>query len=142
MKKLILFFLLTFTLAGCSDDLNERCQYPPKVLDQNEQLSNKTRELFVNYDFPFGVYPILYTVDKIDDKVKTGCVADDIFKKLAKDKETYPDFKDVGLLVVVSQDPELIQIRMGKRYEAYCNLTGVTAGEEYITLQKTLPEEV
>ena len=91
MKKLILFFLLTFVLVGCSDDLTERCLYPPKVIDQTEQLSNKTKELFLNYDFPFGVYPVLYTVDTIKDKVETGSVADDIFKKLAKDKETYPD---------------------------------------------------
>lgn len=141
MKKLILFFLLTFVLVGCSDDLTERCLYPPKVIDQTEQLSNKTKELFLNYDFPFGVYPVLYTVDTIKDKVETGSVADDIFKKLAKDKETYPDFKDVGFLVVVSNDPELIQVRMGKRYDAYCNLTGVTAGEEYISLQKTIPQD-
>lgn len=141
MKKLILFFLLTLVLVGCSDDLNERCQYPPKVLDRTEQLSNKTKELFLNFEFPFGVYPVLYTIDKIDDKVKTGSVADDIFENLAEDTEAYPDFEDVGFLVVVSQDPELIQVRMGKRYATYCNLVGVTAGEEYISLQKALPED-
>lgn len=141
MKKLLLFFLLTFALAGCSDDLVERCQYPPKVVDQTDQLSNKTKELFLNFDFPFGVYPVLYTVDKIEDKVETGSVADDIFKQLAKDKDTYPDFKEVGFLVVVSQDPELIQVRMGRRYKSYCDLTGVTAGDEYLSLQKSLPED-
>lgn len=141
MKKLIFIFLLTFVLAGCSADLTERCQYPPKVIDKTEQLSNKTKELFLNFDFPFGVYPVLYSLDTIEDKVTTGRVADDIFKQLSKDSKTYPDFKDVGFLVVVSQDPELIQVRMGARYQSYCNLTGVTAGEEYLALQQALPED-
>lgn len=139
-KYLWLLVLPLLFLVSCSDSLEESCKYKPKIIDETGHLSNKTKELFLNFDYPFGVYPVLYNLDTIEDKIKTGSTADDIFKRLSKDKHQYRDFKQVGFLVLVSEDPELIQVRMGKRYDSYCNLTGITSGKEYISLQQSITD--
>ena len=138
MKKLLLLALSMVLLLGCTPDLTENCHYQPKIIDESGTLSNKTKELFTNFDYPFGVYPVLYNLGEIENKINTGSVADGIYKSLAKDNQNFKDFKKVGFLIVISEDPMLIQVRMGKKYESYCNLTGITAGEEYLMLQNQL----
>jgi hypothetical protein len=135
MKKLLLFIAPLILFMSCSKDLTESCKYPAKIVQGADQFTNKTKELFLNFDYPYGLYPVLYHIENIDNPIEIGSTADDIFEQLCKDKQTYPDFKKIGVLFVVSKNPELIQVRIGKKYEAYCNLTGVTAGEEYVNLQ-------
>ena len=138
MKKLFLLMLAMLALISCTTDRTEVCLYHPKVIDESGTLSNKTKELFTNFEFPLGVYPILYHMDKVDNLIETGSCVDELFESFAKDKENYRDFKKVGFLVVISDDPELIQVRMGKKYNSYCNLTGITAGPEYLQIQKSI----
>lgn len=45
------------------------------------------------------------------------------------------------MLVLVSRNPELIQIRLGSRYRVYCNMTGATSGVDYLNLQKQIREK-
>lgn len=135
MKKLLLFIVPLILFMSCSKDLTESCKYPAKIFQGADQFTNKTKELFLNFDYPYGLYPVLYHIENIDNPIEIGSTADDIFEQLCKDKQTYHDFKKIGVLFVVSKNPELIQVRIGKKYEAYCNLTGVTAGEEYVNLQ-------
>ena len=138
MKKLFLLMLAMLALISCTTDRTEVCLYQPKVIDESGTLSNKTKELFTNFEFPLGVYPVLYHMDKIENLIETGSCVDAIFESIAKDKANYRDFKRVGFLVVVSDDPELIQVRIGKKYKSYCNLTGITAGPEYLQIQKSI----
>ena len=138
MKKLLIITLSLMALIGCTADRTEVCLYQPKVIDESGTLSNKTKELFTNFEFPLGVYPVLYHLDRIDNIIETGSCVDEIFETLAKDKENYRDFKKVGFLVVITDDPELIQVRVGKKYKSYCNLTGITAGPEYLQIQKSI----
>ena len=138
MKKLLLFlgaiFLLLF--ASCNPDLTRTCLYKPKVIDANNNFTNNTKELFLNYEFPFGVYPVLYYLDNVENDLEIGAMADKIFKKLSKNSKEYPFFQQVGFLVVVSDDPNLIQVRIGNNYKTYCNLAGITSGKEYLELQE------
>ena len=45
------------------------------------------------------------------------------------------------MLIVISEKPQLIQIRLGNQYDIYCNMTGVSSGEEYYNLQKRIKDE-
>ena len=138
MKRFLFLMATILLFVSCQEDLTESCRYPAKIAQGADNFTNKTKELFLNFDYPYGLYPVLYHVDQIENQMKIGSTADDIFEQLAKDKHNYPDFKQIGVLFVVSENPELIQVRMGKKYDSYCNLTGITAGEDYVDLQTSI----
>lgn len=142
MKKIYLllsFLSAFFLLSACSDD-TEQCLYSPKVFDTGNLLSNKVKEEFLNFDYPAGIVPVLFAADSIE-PIKMGAYADECFDALMDSISESKDFKRRGMLVLVSRNPELIQIRLGSRYRVYCNMTGATSGVDYLNLQKQLREK-
>ena len=138
MKKIYLllsFLSAFFLLSACSDD-TEQCLYSPKVFDTGNLLSNKVKEEFLNFDYPAGIVP----ADSIE-PIKMGAYADECFDALVDSISESKDFKRRGMLVLVSRNPELIQIRLGSRYRVYCNMTGATSGVDYLNLQKQIREK-
>ncbi|MCS2829373.1 hypothetical protein NXY32_00105 [Bacteroides fragilis] len=133
------FFLHSFLLSACSDD-TEQCLYSPKVFDTGNLLSNKVKEEFLNFDYPAGIVPVLFAADSIE-PIKMGAYADECFDALVDSISESKDFKRRGMLVLVSRNPELIQIRLGSRYRVYCNMTGATSGVDYLNLQKQIREK-
>jgi len=126
-------------LSACSDD-TEQCLYSPKVFDTGNLLSNKVKEEFLNFDYPAGIVPVLFAADSIE-PIKMGAYADECFDALVDSISESKDFKRRGMLVLVSRNPELIQIRLGSRYRVYCNMTGATSGVDYLNLQKQIREK-
>ncbi len=142
MKKIYLllsFLSAFFLLSACSDD-TEQCLYSPKVFDTGNLLSNKVKEEFLNFDYPAGIVPVLFAADSIE-PIKMGAYADECFDPLVDSISESKDFKRRGMLVLVSRNPELIQIRLGSRYRVYCNMTGATSGVDYLNLQKQIREK-
>ncbi|MBY2897811.1 hypothetical protein K0E75_02630 [Bacteroides fragilis] len=142
MKKIYLllsFLSAFFLLSACSDD-TEQCLYSPKVFDTGNLLSNKVKEEFLNFDYPAGIVPVLFAADSIE-PIKMGAYADECFDALMDSISESKDFKRRGMLVLVSRNPELIQIRLGSRYRVYCNMTGATSGVDYLNLQKQIREK-
>lgn len=142
MKKIYLllsFLSAFFLLSACSDD-TEQCLYSPKVFDTGNLLSNKVKEEFLNFDYPAGIVPVLFAADSIE-PIKMGAYADECFDALVDSISESKDFKRRGMLVLVSRNPELIQIRLGSRYRVYCNMTGATSGVDYLNLQEQIREK-
>lgn len=142
MKKIYLllsFLSAFFLLSACSDD-TEQCLYSPKVFDTGNLLSNKVKEEFLNFDYPVGIVPVLFAADSIE-PIKMGAYADECFDALVDSISESKDFKRRGMLVLVSKNPELIQIRLGSRYRVYCNMTGATSGVDYLNMQKQIREK-
>ena len=142
MKKIYLllsFLSAFFLLSACSDD-TEQCLYSPKVYDTGNLLSNKVKEEFLNFEYPAGIVPVLFAADSIE-PIKMGAYADECFDALVDSISESKDFKRRGMLVLVSRNPELIQIRLGSRYRVYCNMTGATSGVDYLNLQKQIREK-
>lgn len=142
MKKIYLllsFLSAFFLLSACSDD-TEQCLYSPKVFDTGNLLSNKVKEEFLNFDYPAGIVPVILAADSIE-PIKMGAYADECFDALVDSISESKDFKRRGMLVLVSRNPELIQIRLGSRYRVYCNMTGATSGVDYLNLQKQIREK-
>lgn len=142
MKKIYLllsFLSAFFLLSACSDD-TEQCLYSPKVFDTGNLLSNKVKEEFLNFDYLAGIVPVLFAADSIE-PIKMGAYADECFDALVDSISESKDFKRRGMLVLVSRNPELIQIRLGSRYRVYCNMTGTTSGVDYLNLQKQIREK-
>lgn len=124
--------------SACTDD-TEQCLYSPKVFDTGNLLSNRVKEEFLNFDYPAGIVPILFAVDSIE-PIQMGAYADECFNDLVDSISESRDFKHRGMLVLVSKNPKLIQIRLGNRYRVYCNMTGATSGLDYLDLQKQIQE--
>lgn len=103
-------------------------------------MSNKVKEEFLNFDYPAGIVPVLFAADSIE-PIKMGAYADECFDALMDSISESKDFKRRGMLVLVSRNPELIQIRLGSRYRVYCNMTGATSGVDYLNLQKQIREK-
>ena len=103
-------------------------------------MSNKVKEEFLNFDYPAGIVPVLFAADSIE-PIKMGAYADECFDALVDSISESKDFKRRGMLVLVSRNPELIQIRLGSRYRVYCNMTGATSGVDYLNLQKQIREK-
>ena len=136
MKKFIVAFLAILFVAlitGCSSPSDEH--YNPVVIDNTNLLPDSLRQTFSKFQFPKGVLPILVMDGSIGDLLKTGVQADDLFDEL-EDQYAQYDFDDFGVLIYITQEPQLMQVRLGSFYEAFGDLCGVTTGYDYFTNQQ------
>lgn len=136
------FLLLVLVLTSCSDK-TELTLYEPKIAESGEMsaMPNQLREIFLNFNYQPGIIPVACYVDSIRPFLETGSYADDLFDAIDEQTIGQEDFSKRGMLVLISESPRLIQIRMGSKYRTYCNLTGVTSGKEYLSLQQRLKDE-
>lgn len=141
MKRFIGLLLLLIFTAGCSDKQKDTHRYTPQVIDPTDMLSGTLKSEFLDYDYPENVFPVLVAIGDIENSMEVGCGADDIFDDLSKDEKNFPGFEEHALLVAVTLEPELVQLRVGEEYSTYCRFAGKTHGGEYLELQKNLMAE-
>lgn len=144
MKNITLFLISIFCVAictSCSKDETINCVYTPRIIDESGELSNHTKEIFTNFEYPAGVVPILFHTKEIKPLITTSSYTDNCFDSIANIIPEKKDFAKRGLLVVVSDNPRLIQIRLGSKYKTYCYLIGATSGSEYYNFQSQIAKD-
>lgn len=141
MKRCIyhLFILaLLLGLFSCSakDDPNVliNTQFATEIVDSCHILSPKTYSYLHNIQPPLGIKPVVVIVDSISDS-QMGTFADAQFDEFCDKKYSGNSFKSRGILIVASKNPELVQVRVGKTYAAYCRMRGSAAGADYLEMQ-------
>ena len=120
-------------LTSCSSP-NES-KYTPQIIDKDSVTSIVLQSIFTNTDYPAGLVPVMVLENTIDDPLKTSAHADDIFDEISETREN-DNFEDFGLLVYITKDPKLMQLRLGDHYNLYANICGVTSGNTYLELQQ------
>lgn len=139
---LIIYIFFCSFLTSCSNtDKTKFCIYTPKIIDPSGKMPNLLKEIFTNFEYPPGIVPVLFYTPQIEPLLEIGKFADECYKKTVKLLPEKKDFKKRGMLIVISEKPQLIQIRLGNQYDIYCNMTGVSSGEEYYNLQKRIKDE-
>jgi tetratricopeptide (TPR) repeat protein len=136
MKKshyvFILFFGLLLTACQSSDETQK---YAPLVFDESEILSAETKKYISEFGYPADRPYIIRTTDSVEARV-IGAVADEYFNN---DAELHPNpkyFKKQGVYIFISEYPALVQVRVGEEIKLQAQWGGLTAGSEYIRIQK------
>lgn len=138
MKKVFILCLLgLLMLSACSSPSEDR--YEPLILDETGSLTPHERALFASAPYPTGLVPVLVGVDGFDEAWRTSADVDDLFSQL-EDSLDEVDFDDFGLLVCISREPRLMQLRLGDYYSTYATLFGIGTGQEYLGLQQSFAE--
>lgn len=138
-----LIILLAFICASCTNtgnaDETMNTQFAVTLNDSTHLLSSKTYSYLKNVTPPLGVVPVIVTTDSIEDG-EIGNYADDCFDAYCDKPYSGATFKQRGVLLVVSEKPMLIQVRVGKTYEIYCRMRGSAAGAGYLNMQRSIQE--
>lgn len=137
----IAYLFVLLTSCSAKDDSNAliNTQFATEISDSNHIFSPKTYSYLHNIKPPLGVKPVVVAVDQIDNS-EIGTFADDIFDLYCKKKYSGNTFRQRGILIIASKNPELIQVRVGKAYAVYCRMRGSAAGANYLSMQKEVAE--
>ncbi len=135
MKKFscILFFFGLLMLWGCSSDEENNQKYIPVIVDEGGIINDSTIELINAFIYPEGVIPVFVTDSIIKERIYTSAIADNKFEEYTN---IYEGFEDFGMLIYLTQDPQLIQVRLGSIYSAYADFNGATQGVDYLRVQE------
>lgn len=136
MKKntlLFSFLLLLLTLTSCSSPDGQ--YYQPVVIDEYGLLPDSVKQTFENFQFTWGVVPVLVMEDAVDDSLKISAHADEVFNQL-EDQFEEQRFSKFGLLIYLTKDPQLMQVRQGSFYDVYSSLCCENIGLEYLRKQQ------
>lgn len=144
MKRYFLFLILicSVVFTSCETDVTQNAYYTPKVIEDYGEIPNRVSEQFLNYDYPPGIVPVLVYMDSVVSPIDLGKTADKVFDEVCGKIPESNDFKNRGLLVFITKEPQLLQIRLGKAYSAYAYLTGITSGNDYLKLQLRSRNEI
>lgn len=134
---IFLFVLAALSSCNVKDDPDSllRTQFAPEVMDSSHVLSPKTYSYLHNITPPLGVKPVIVAVEKIEE-AEMGTYADNLFDRFCEKEYSGNTFRQRGVLIVASKEPELIQVRVGKTYAVYCRMRGSAAGADYLAMQK------
>ena len=124
---------MSLWMTGCTSPSNQ--SYSPQIVSMSGDLSDSLRMIFKTFNYPTSVVPVLVSSKSIPEPIKTGAFADNLFDELSE-KMVAEDFEDFGLLVVITQEPKLMQVRLGSYYEKYAELCGVSIGKQYLDIQQ------
>ena len=136
MKKWFISALVLFGalfLIGCSSPSENK--FTPQIVDRGEVLTDSLQQIFSSFDYPAGLIPVMVLEESIGDSLKTSAHADDVFDEICEEHDA-DDFEDFGLLIYITKEPRLMQIRLGGHYQLYGNLCGVTSGLQYLEIQQ------
>lgn len=136
MKKWVISVLVLFGilfLIGCSSPSENK--FTPQIVDRGEVLTDSLQQIFSSFDYPAGLIPVMVLEESIGDSLKTSAHADDVFDEISEEHDA-DDFEDFGLLIYITKEPRLMQIRLGDHYQLYGNLCGVTSGKGYLDIQQ------
>lgn len=134
-----MFVVLSMASCGPSDDSNTTMdtQFDVTVNDSAHILSPKLYSYLENLQSPLGIKAVVVTTDHIAPE-DMGQMADDMFDSYSEDDTYGNTFSHRGVLMLVSKNPQLIQVRVGKTYSVYCRMKGSAGGEKYLELQKSV----
>jgi len=134
---IILCILIVLASCSAKDNANELIdtQFAAEVIDSCHVLSPKTFTYLHNIKPPLGIKPVVVAVENIED-FEMGTYADDLFDQFCKKKYSGNTFRQRGILIVASKNPELVQVRVGATYAVYCRMRGSAAGANYLSMQK------
>lgn len=136
MKNKYSIFIITtclFVLLSCSSYEPQNSSHSPIIVDKNNILNDTLKSVINSFEYPLDLIPVVVAETSIEEQLYTSAKADEIFDNYANE---YEDFDQIGLLVYITQAPHLIQIRLGKYYSAYAEMTGAIQGREYIRAQE------
>ncbi|MDR1860118.1 MAG: hypothetical protein LBR06_04280 [Bacteroidales bacterium] len=106
--------------------------YSGTVRDNAGLLSPTTAQALTNCKRPDNLLPIVYTVNAIPQK-RVIQYADSIFAELA---DQIKDFRTQGALVIASQTPALVQMRVGKDFDFLAGQYQLYPGKYYLDAQQ------
>lgn len=140
VASILSFIIILFASCDAKDDANAliNTQFASEVVDSCHILSPKTYTYLQNIKPPLGIKPVIVVVEQIKDN-QMGTYADNLFEQYCKKKHSGNTFKERGILIVASKDPQLVQVRVGKTYAVYCRMRGSAAGADYLAMQKETP---
>lgn len=131
---------LTLILVSCNEGLaNEDMEYDVEIIDNAHILSPKTCNYLRDLRVPNGLIPMIVTVDHID-SLKVAVYAEELMDSIADNYVDGYSFRKRGILLVVSKDPKLIQVRVGNMFSLYTRMRGITAGNNYLKMQQLIAE--
>ncbi|HYI10160.1 MAG TPA: hypothetical protein VEK57_13960 [Thermoanaerobaculia bacterium] len=119
-------------LAGCRNRQDE--QFDVIIVDTANVLSDDTENWLRTFKYPKGLPLVVTTESRISTAI-VGAVADARFKAIARQHPQKDVFEDRGVLLVASETPALIQIRVGREIHSLARWRGITAGEPYLRQQ-------
>ncbi len=141
MTKLTSFFyaflgVILFVACDAKDNANAliNTQFGTEICDSSHLLAPKTYSYLKNLTPPLGIKPVIVVVDKIE-KSEMGTIAENIFDKYCEKTYSGNTFRNRGVLILASKNPELIQVRVGSTYDVYCRMKGSAAGSDYLEMQ-------
>lgn len=135
LAPFVLFVLFTTSCSSPSES-----KFEPKIIDKDSLLTPSLKRIFYNTDYPAGLIPVMVLENSIDEPIKTSARADDIFDELSNEQES-DNYEDFGLLVYITKEPRLMQLRLGDHYSTFGNLCGITSGQDYLQLQLQFTED-
>lgn len=141
---LIVALILCTLVSSCSSNRGNSnstmdTQFSVTVHDSIHLLSPKTYSYLKNINPPLGLVPVIVTVDSIADS-EMGTFADNQFDEYCDKDYIGGTFEQRGVLLVVSDNPKLIQVRVGDTYSVYCRMRGSSAGRGYLDMQNSVKE--
>lgn len=119
-------------LVGCSNYKDK--SFEVLVIDDLNILSFGTKQWLKAYHYPKGFAFVIRTVRTIDPGI-IGVSADELFLTTLAQHPQERAFAARGVLVVVSQNPALVQVRVGEELYTLARWGGVTAGLRYVENQ-------
>ena len=135
LAPFVLFALFTTSCSSPSES-----KFEPKIIDKDSLLTPSLKRIFYNTDYPAGLIPVMVLENSIDEPIKTSARADDVFDELSNELES-DNYEDFGLLVYITKEPRLMQLRLGDHYSTFGNLCGITSGQDYLQLQLQFTED-
>jgi hypothetical protein len=147
-NTILLLSAISFFIVGCSRrTVNQSRSISPKVIDNINLLSPKVKkEIEERCKFPDGIFVLVRTVGELD-LAKIGSYATEAMQKEPFWEQVRPKglFSrwikqdkpwSTGVYVLVSQDPNLIQIRYGERIRLEAYRSGLAVGGKYSQIQR------
>ena len=134
MRKIVyaaLFAVMVLLLSSCNS--KEHFNSKVKIEDNISLLQKATKEELLNYKCPDDVIVAIHTVDSIS-VGKIIKFADDLFDNYA---DSIIDFRLSGILILASNNPALVQMRVGENFRLMAQNYGIYPGNEYYQAQQT-----
>jgi hypothetical protein len=139
MKKMYLRLLILISIVSVLSSCNGRVDknLGVKFVDEAKLYSEKFKEEIVNgkYHFPNGVPVLILTVDSIPIS-EIGFYASTVLENSSKWIESKKERKNCVLLII-SKNPKLIQMRFGENVLLESYKSGLSAGNKYRTYQES-----
>ncbi len=130
----LLFFVSVIMFSSCKNYYADKKYY--LIINEYDQvLSQETLDHLKKIEYPNSFVFVVTTVDSVDYE-NLGKVANEFYKKDEKKHYEQHSYFDRAVYFFVSQNPPMVQMRMGYEIKQLSNWKGISSGEEYIKRQE------